>query len=103
MIRVDSEERSTVRASMAKECGFTGLSVLHRLHALYGFDVLHDLVFDAMHNVPINIASNHLHFYLDEGLVSPSQLERELKLIPWTPGSPITICVSINKINNNYC
>jgi hypothetical protein len=91
MIRVDEEERTTVRASMSKECGFTGLSVLHRLHALYGFDVLHDLVFDVMHNVPLNVVGNHLHYYLDEGIFSPKQMEDKLNQIPWTPGEFLMI------------
>ena len=86
MNRVDSEERTSVRTSMSRECGFTGLSILHRLHSLYGFNTLNDLVFDAMHNVPMNIASNHLHHYLNEGLVTAQQLEDGLKQIEWTPG-----------------
>ena len=53
MRRVDIEDRQSVRACMAKECGFTGLSILHRLNCLYGFDVLLDTVYDAMHNIPI--------------------------------------------------
>ena len=66
--------------------GFTGLSVLHRLYALYGFDVLHDLVFDVMHNVPLNVVGNHLHYYLDERIISPNQIEDKLNQMPWTPG-----------------
>ena len=65
---------------MSRECGFTGVSILHRLHSLYDFN-LHDLVFDAMHNVPMNIASNHLHHYLNEVIVTAQQLEEGLKLI----------------------
>ena len=32
MKRVDIEDRPSVRASLSKECGFTGLSILHRLN-----------------------------------------------------------------------
>lgn len=35
---IEDEERKTVAQEMAKEAEFTGLSILHRLHALYGFD-----------------------------------------------------------------
>ena len=57
-------------------CGFTGLSILHRLNALYGFDVLRDLVFDAMHNVPLNVTSHHLHYYFNEGLLTTNDVDR---------------------------
>lgn len=86
MNRVDAEDRVSVRANLAKETGFTGLSILHRLYYLYGFDVIRDLVFDAMHNIPLNVVSNHLHHYLDEGILSPSDIEERLKAVPWTPG-----------------
>ena len=75
MNRVDAKDRVSVRANVAKETGFAGLLILHRLHHLYGFDVLRDLVFDAMHNIPLNVVSNHLHHYLDEGIISPAETE----------------------------
>lgn len=89
MNRVEAEERVSVRANLAKESGFTGLSILHRLYDLYRFDVLRDMVFDAMHNIPLNVASNHLHYYLNEGILSPTEIEERLKLVPWTPGMMI--------------
>ena len=52
---VDVEERVSNRTTLAKECGFTGLSILHGLHSLYGFDVIRDMVFDAMHNIALNV------------------------------------------------
>ena len=74
MIRVEAEDRVSVRANLAKETRFTGLLILHRLYSLYGFDVHRDLVFDAMHNIPLNITSNHLHYYLNE---APAEIERK--------------------------
>ena len=44
------------------------------------------MVFDAMHNIALNVTSHHLHFYLDEGIISPKEIEERLKLMPWTPG-----------------
>jgi len=38
MIEVDQEDRVTLRRQRASEKGFTGVSVVHRLHALYGFN-----------------------------------------------------------------
>ena len=58
MKQVDIEERPSVRANKSKESGFTGLSILHQLHAIYRFDVILDLVLDAMHNIPLNVASH---------------------------------------------
>ncbi len=85
MQRVDDEERVSVRARLAKEEGFTGLSILHRLNKLYGFDVLQDMVFDAMHNVVLNVASQHLHHYAEEKLLS-REVEKRLSEVPWTAG-----------------
>ena len=87
MKEIDMEDCPSIRTSRAKLTGFTGLSILHRLNALYGFDVLRDLVFDVMHNVPLNIASNHLHYYFNEGILSTNDVDRRLKTIQWTPGS----------------
>ena len=81
MKRVDIEDGPSVRA-----CGFTGLSILHRLNCLYVFDVLLDTVYNAMHNIPLNVASHHLHYYVNEG----STLEDRLKAMPWTPGDAYT-------------
>ena len=80
------EDRTSVRTRIAKETGYTGLSILHRLHHLYGFDVLHDIVYDAMHIIPLNVASHHLHYYLNEEILLPQVVEERLKLMPWTPG-----------------
>ena len=75
IISLDYNLCTSVHTSVSRECGFTGLSILHRLHSLYGFNTL---VYDAMHNVQMNVASNHLHYYLNEGIVT-AQLEDGLK------------------------
>lgn len=43
---IATEERSSVRKRLSKESGYTVLSILHRLHNLYGFLYDRDLVFD---------------------------------------------------------
>lgn len=69
------------------------------LDFLYSTGYMHfmaqDLVFDVMHNVPLNVIGHHLHYYLDEGLVSPHQIEEKLDLMPWTPGEIWNIGVLI--------
>ncbi len=89
MEAIEAEDRVTVRAAKAKASGFTGLSVLHRLHPLYGFDVQRDLVYDAMHNVPMNVIGQHLHHYSQQAFFSNANkalVERRLDAMPWTAG-----------------
>jgi len=86
MINIDSEERPTHRVNKSKRTGFTGLSILHQLHPLYGFNVIQDLVFDAMHNIPLNVASHHLHYYFNEEILSQQAVDRRLKRVQWTAG-----------------
>ena len=86
MKKIDMEDRSSVCATMAKATGYTGLSILHRLNHLYGFNILLDTVYDAMHNIPLNVVSHHLHYYFNEMIISPQVVEEKLKAMPWTPG-----------------
>ena len=46
MCTIGEEERCSVRVNLSKNTGYTGISILHRLHKLYGFDVIQDTVFD---------------------------------------------------------
>lgn len=92
MKAIEEEDRVTVRAAIAKEAGFTGVSILHRLHQLYQFDVQRDLVYDAMHNVPMNVISQHLHHYQEKGFYSTankSLVEKRLNAMPWTAGTDL--------------
>ncbi len=87
MNAVDQEDRISVRQKLASSSGFTGLSILHRLSYLYQFDVLKDLVVDAMHNIPLNVVRAHMHRYLQEGFLSDPMVERRLRAMPWTAGN----------------
>ena len=55
MEEIQHEERKTVRKKLPSQHGYTGVSVLHELHALYDFDVIRDLVYDVHHNLPLNV------------------------------------------------
>lgn len=81
---IEQEERRTVAQEMAKESGFTGLSVLHRLHALYGFDYRKHCVFDVMHMVALGVVRNNLNFLLSNQLVDKNVLQERLLKVPWT-------------------
>jgi len=88
MVEIEQEERVTVAARKSKESGFLGVSQLHRLHRLYKFDVLKDLVFDVMHLVPLNLVKRRLdHLLSNELLLNIDELEAALKRIPWTRGT----------------
>ena len=81
---IEQEERRTVAQEMAKESGFTGLSVLHRLHALYGFDYRKHCVFDVMHTVALGVVRNNLNFLLSNQLLDQKVLQERLFKVPWT-------------------
>ena len=61
---LEEEERQTYFKKISKGNGLLGLSILHRLHALYGFDVLRDTVFDVMHLLPLSVVKNKFQVYL---------------------------------------
>ena len=60
MKEIAEEDRPTFRERLSRESGYMGLSILHRLQKLYGFEVMKDMVFDVMHNLPLNIVGNYL-------------------------------------------
>ena len=82
------EKRVSVKTRMARESGYTGLSCLHRLHSLYGFDACRDLVFDVMHNLPLNVVKHHLKCLLDLDCVQHAEVEKIFKLMQ------VAICIS---------
>ena len=86
MCSIGEEERCSVRVNLSKHTGYTGISVLHRLHKLYKFDVIRDTVFDMMHNLPLNVVRKHIKRVIDEGIVDKSVLESKLSRMPWTAG-----------------
>lgn len=57
---IEDEEWKTVAQQIAKESGFTGLSALHCLRVLYGFDYR-----EHMHMVSLGVIRHHLNFLLD--------------------------------------
>lgn len=85
MKAVDDEDRVSVRSRKASSTGFTGLSILHRLHYLYSFNILKDTVFDAMHTILLRIAKRHLDFFKDNGFLN-QDVEKRLSAMPWTAG-----------------
>ena len=86
MENIEREDRTSVRSMKATNTGYTGLSLLHRLHSLYGFDIFKDIVYDGMHNIPLNVAKRHVDKFVSEGLIDPEEIDRCLENISWTPG-----------------
>ena len=92
MTEVEQEERKTVFEKLSREIGFLGVSLLHRLNALYGFDVLQDLVFDAMHLVSLNIVKRRIQFWLSNGILDTEAFGERLKRMPWSTGTVYVAC-----------
>ena len=83
---------------MSKETGFIGVSLLHRLHKLYKFDIIKDLVFDVIHLVPLNLVKRRFEHLLSNSLLDPEQLQLALEKVPWTQGI-LKSCLAISSIN----
>ena len=86
MTAIDDEDRPSVRARLSRNSGYTGLSILHRLHKLYKFDVFKDLVFDVMHNIPLNVAARQIKKWIDSEAIDKDVVEQRLNSFPWTAG-----------------
>ena len=86
MREISEEDRSSVRQRLSKESGYTGLSILHRLSKLYGFDVLKDTVYDVMHNIPLNVVGNILKELIASGKLDAKVADNRLEKFPWTTG-----------------
>lgn len=78
MKTLEEEERPTYFQRMSRDSGLLGLSVLHRLYSLYGFDVLRDTVFDAMHLLPLNVVKNHIERWITQGYLDKKDLNTNL-------------------------
>lgn len=98
MTEIEQEERTSVKDRMSKESGFVGVSLLHRLHKLYKFDIIKDLVFDVMHLVPLNLVKRRFEHLLSNSLLDPEQLQLALEKVPWTQGI-LKSCLAMSSIN----
>ena len=87
MKALEKEERPTYFQRISKENGLLGLSVLHRLHPLYGFVVLRDSVFDAMHLLPLNVVKNNIERWISKDYFAKKDLDTNLAKMPWTTGT----------------
>lgn len=95
MAEVEQEERRTVFENFSREIGFLGVSLLHRLNALYGFDVLQGLVFDAMHLVSLNIVKRRVQYWLSNGIINKDEFGERLKQMPWSKGIVYAVCYKL--------
>lgn len=84
---IADEDRPTRRESMSRNSGYTGRSNLHQLKKLYGFDVSKDLVYDMMHNIPLNVVSSLLNGFIATNAFDPVVVDNMLKRFPWTSGN----------------
>ena len=87
MKALEEEERPTYFQRISRDSGLLGLSVLHRLYPLYGFDILRDSVFDAMHQLPLNVVKNNVERWISQGYLDKRALNTNLSKMPWTVGN----------------
>ena len=86
MYDIENETRISVRKRMSSAKGFTGISILHKyLYPLFGFDILHHLVYDVFHTVCLNVVKNQTERLLELELVNKAFLDEQIKHFPWTP------------------
>ena len=71
---------------MAKETGYTGKSLLTRLNDLYGFDVSKDMVYDTMHNIPMNIVKKYLDHLEESRKLNGEEVEARIDSLVWSKG-----------------
>jgi hypothetical protein len=83
---IEEEERVSIRKQKAKDSGYTGLSILHRLYPLYGFLYDEHMLYDEMHTFSLNIIKSALlDLQNDEGSdIDWDIVDERLNSIPWT-------------------
>ena len=59
-MRAADEEVGAGLSRVSSDSVFTGVSLLVILYDLYGFDVLHDIPIELMHNFPVNPIKKNL-------------------------------------------
>ena len=99
MTQVDEEDRISVHQRLPSQTGFTGLSILHCLHWLYKFDVLQDLIFDTMHTLVLRVLHSHLNYYIEKEYLRDPEVERKLKMMPWTVGAFVVCYHKFSQFN----
>ena len=90
MKSLEEEERPTYFQKISEENGLLGLSILHRLYALYGFDVLSDTVFDVMHLLPLNVVKNNIEQWISNGTFNKKDLNTNFTV---GPNHPINVAL----------
>ena len=81
----ENETRKSVRKKLSSESGFTGTSLLHKyLYPLYGFDILHHMVFDVFHTIPLNLCKNQVQRLLELEQLEKTYLDEQIHIFPWT-------------------
>lgn len=100
---IDQEEWQSIKKNLAKEIGFKGTSILHRLHPLYGFDLTKDFVIDLQHGLPLNPVKHEFEALLnlldaDEDSMSETgrlntvqAMNDSLDSFPWSSGMMIYV------------
>ena len=76
----------SARLKKSSQTGYTGLSVLHRLHYLYKFDPITDIVRDVMHLIPMNCVKKSMTRLLEEDIIDTGSLQAGLNDFTFSKG-----------------
>ena len=97
LCEIEEEERITVRQKQARESRYTGLSILHRLRTLYGFEYDCYMVYDKLHGISLNAVKNHIALLKgsEEAPIDWKEVDSQLKKVPWTHGNVIQYCAKV--------
>lgn len=89
LCEIEEEESITVKQTRAIESGYTGLSILHRLHPLYGFEYERHMVYDEPHGISLNAVKNHNALLKadDDEPVDWKEVDLQLRNVQWTHGN----------------
>lgn len=94
MQNIESLPTINAKLTAASKCGYTGCSLLNRLHHLYQFDTCQDLVRDVMHTVPMNSAKKVFKRIL-ESVENKEEITESLKAFPLSRGLNLIILFPI--------
>lgn len=86
MKAIENQPSVNTKLKCATNTGYTGLSLLHRLHVLYGFDPLKDLVRDIMHLIPMNCVKKIITRLIDDQLIDIGILQERINSFPFPQG-----------------
>ena len=86
MDEVEKQTSVYAKLKLASKTGYTGLTKLHRLFFLYGFNPFVDLVHDVMHLIPMNGVKKLINRLVENDSVNLKEIQEKIDCFPFTRG-----------------